>query len=563
MVSLIDAATDRVSHPSGETYHALKLLGAASFLLTDETRFTWQDPSLCKSLLRIHDKTPPETARDWGMRLSRQDSRRRSDAISQLSWDGAQYALRYKVKLGDARWLWIEERGERLSGQGGIAHEISGVILNIQAAQEAQDRAAYLAGHDDLTGLWNAARFTGSLSQLTKLAERYNMQTLCLRLSLSNLADINETYGYDQGDRFLKMIAERLSNVVSAPDITARVSGRSFAIGLSGKSVDDIQAIAANIQTALSDELYQSPHGPLKAEFTAASTIVSIGPITAAQALSQTALAVKAPSHHQPAAAIKANKAPAETLGFKDVITADDILAALNDRRISLAFQPIIEAKSRILHHYECLLRLRLEGGEVISAGRFIMAAERLGLVHLLDRRALELAREALRQYSDIHIALNVSAGTLKEAETAAAYMAALKALGPDTQRVSLELTETAALEDPAKASRFSVEARSLGCEFAIDDFGSGYTTFQNLMAIEADVIKIDGSFIEGIARTPHKETFVRMMVDLAQTFGVKTVAEMVDSRADADLLERLGVDYLQGYMFGIPSAAPAWRQAS
>ena len=83
-------------------------------------------------------------------------------------------------------------------------------------------------------------------------------------------------------------------------------------------------------------------------------------------------------------------------------------------------------------------------------------------------------------------------------------------------------------------------------------------------MAIEADTIKIDGSFIQDISTQPHKQTFVRMMVDLAQTFSVKTVAEMVDSRADADLLRRLGVDYLQGYMFGIPSAAPSWqRQAS
>ena len=240
---------------------------------------------------------------------------------------------------------------------------------------------------------------------------------------------------------------------------------------------------------------------------------------------------------------------------------AEDVIAALNDRRVSLAYQPIIEAKSRDLHHYECLLRLKRDDGEIVSAGHFIMAAEKLGLVHLLDRRALEIASDTLLRYPDIKLALNVSAATVKNQGTADAYLEALRALGPYTKRVTLELTETVALEDPAMASRFSVESRMLGCEFSIDDFGSGYTTFQNLMAIEADSVKIDGSFVQELSLIPHKQTFVRMMVDLSQTFGVKTVAEMVETREDADLLQRLGVDYLQGYLFGVPSAAPAWQR--
>jgi len=242
-------------------------------------------------------------------------------------------------------------------------------------------------------------------------------------------------------------------------------------------------------------------------------------------------------------------------------ITSEDIIAALNQRRIQLAYQPIIHTKTARLHHYECLLRLRREDGEVVSAGQFIMAAERLGLVHLLDRRALELASETLAAEPGIHLALNVSAGTIKDPETASDYVNALRALGPNAEQVTLELTETVALDDPAMASEFSNNVRTLGCHFAIDDFGSGYTTFRNLMAIEADTIKIDGSLIEGIASDQNKQTFVRMMVDLAQTFSVETVAEMVDNRADADILRRLGVDYLQGFMFGVPSAAPSWQK--
>ncbi|WP_026942331.1 EAL domain-containing protein [Hellea balneolensis] len=544
------------------TSKTLSLLGAASFLIKRQ-QFIWQDASLCRSLLRIRDENLPVSAQDFSLRLSPQDSRRRQEAFTHLSWDGAQYALRYQIKRDDARWLWVEERGERLSGKGETPHEVSAVIFNVQSIQEDRERAAYLAGHDDLTGLWNAARFNQGLTHIMEMAARHDARVLCLNISLSNLPDINETYGYDQGNRILKMVGAHLSRSVASPDITARISGRRFAVGLSGRALEEVETAAAALQASLSDNIYQSPHGPLTAEFESAVIVVPDASMTAEQFIMQTPLSLENEADKDSAINLKPQPEHTPSVISREDITADDILAALNDRRISLAFQPIIEAKSRKLHHYECLLRLRLEEGEVISAGRFIMAAERLGLVHLLDRRALELAAEALRQYSDIDIALNVSAVTLKETDRAAAYIAALKALGPEAHRVSLELTETAALEDPAKAGQFSVEARALGCKFAIDDFGSGYTTFQNLMAIEADIIKIDGSFIEDIARTPHKETFVRMMVDLAQTFGVKTVAEMVDNRADADLLERLGVDYLQGYMFGVPSAAPAWRHAS
>jgi len=546
-----------------ESDHALKLLGAAPFLLRDNHNFVWKGQELCKLLLKISNGPVPETVEDWTARLSPEANRARSKAIRSLTWDGAQYRVTYQVTLDDARQIWVEERGERLSGAEKLPTDISGVITNVDASHKAQDRAAYTANHDELTGLWNATRMREGLNNIIAFTQRHRSESLCLRLRISNLPDINDTYGYEIGDSLLKAIASRLEEMTRAPDIVARISGIGFSLGLYNTKASDAAAVAKRLHETLSDVPYASPHGPLFAELEMAYTSLGDQAHSASEALMQTHAALQSNTH-------KSDIIVSYTTDMaishrprrrRDETTADDILTALNDRRISLAFQPIIDAKTRDLHHYECLLRLRTDEGEVISAGSFIMASERLGLVHMLDRRALELAGDALRKYPDIHIALNVSAGTVKDLGTADGYIAALKALGPDVKRVTLELTETVALEDPAMASRFSVETRTLGCEFAIDDFGSGYTTFRNLMAIEADTIKIDGTFIEGIAHTPHKETFVRMMVDLAQTFSVKTVAEMVDSRADADLLKRLGVDYLQGYIFGVPSAAPAWRR--
>ena len=556
-----DGAAGDIEAPLNSADHALSLLGAAPFFLRHNSDFIWQDQALCKRLFRISNGPAPETTDDLNTRLSPEANRNRAKAIRNLSWDGAQYALTYKVTMDDARQIWVEERGERISGDGKHPSEISGVIVNIDAAYKAQERAAYNASHDELTGLWNTARMSEGLNHIIAFAQRYGSKALGVRLQLSNLSDINDTYGYEVGDSLLKSMAERLEEVTQAPDIAARLSGRSFGVGLYDIEANGAETIAKDLHEALSGVPYPTPHGPLFAELKIGYTELGHQARSALEALFQMQAALQSAASPGDKITSYSKDMAVSHRPRRHETTADDILTALNDRRMSLAFQPIIEAKTGKLHHYECLLRLRTEEGEVISAGSFIMASERLGLVHMLDRRALELAGEALRQYPDIHIALNVSAATVKDLGTADAYIAALKALGPDVRRVTLELTETVALEDPAMANRFSVETRRLGCEFAIDDFGSGYTTFRNLLAIEADTIKIDGTFIEGIAHTPHKETFVRMMVDLAQTFSVKTVAEMVDSRADADLLKRLGVDYLQGYMFGVPSAAPAWRQ--
>jgi len=420
------------------------------------------------------------------------------------------------------------------------------------------------------------------LTYLLSISARENKPSGLLRLNVTNLSDVNTTYGYETGERLLKAVGTRLSRLISAPDILARLGETGFGIGVFRADPQSLKALAESLLEDLSDTPYPSPHGELYAELCAGGTLLADPELAEPELAEQDGEDVQSDLHFARTAdeaflqcqtALQNTQRPGTYAAFtggalqdastkkSNPITAEAILSALNDRRISLAYQPIVDAKTRELHHYECLLRLRRDNGEIISAGQIIMAAEDLDLVHFLDRRALALASETLRNDPDIQLALNLSAGTVKNIKAANAYLEALKALGPAAQRVTLELTETVALDDPAKANRFCVEARQLGTQFAIDDFGSGYTTFQNLMAIEADTIKIDGSFIQDLAATPHKQTFVRMMVDLAQTFNVKTVAEMVDSREHAELLMRLGVDYLQGYLFGIPSAAPAWQR--
>ncbi len=542
---------------------AFDLLKAVPFLLNLEGGLSFSLPNQAASLLSCDVINLPVNEAQWIRHMTPQDGHARRKAIKRLSWDGARYALRYPLQTEKGETIYVEEMGERIAGDGHKPVQIMGVIRNVAAEQTRLETAQYRATHDELSGLYNQTSFTRAVRVTSAWVKRKQDTAAILRLRVSNIGDINSVYGYEIGDRILKQIAERLRNIVRAPDVIARLEGADFGMCLIDITADQIDALLPRFETALSETPYATPHGGLYAEFAISATFLGRDAQEAEQAIWQTQNVFTARPNLQGwhVGYFEDDMAMRADPSLRAKTTKTDILHALNERRISLAYQPIIDAKTRDLHHYECLLRLRREDGEVVSAGEFIMAAERLELVNLLDRRALEIAAIALRETPDLHLALNVSAGTLRDEAATHDYINALKALGKDAERVTIELTETLALDDPAMASSFSIELRKLGCAFAIDDFGSGYTTFRNLMAIEADSIKIDGSFIQDISTEPHKQTFVRMMVDLAQTFSVKTVAEMVDNRADADLLRRLGVDYLQGYMFGIPSAAPTWQR--
>ena len=236
---------------------------------------------------------------------------------------------------------------------------------------------------------------------------------------------------------------------------------------------------------------------------------------------------------------------------------SDVILRALNDRRIYLAYQPIVTDITSEVTKYECLIRMRDENGSEVPAPSFIPAAERLGLVHLLDRRVLELATKDLAQNPDIALNVNLSWETVRDPVWAEGYLSHLRANARVCDRLTIELTETQMVDAIESSREFVAAIKSFGCKFAIDDFGAGYTSFRNLKALDIDVLKIDGSFVSGVSTSRENQLFVRTLLDLARNFGMKTVAEWVDDENDAQLLKALGVDYLQGYYIGKPAPLP------
>jgi len=235
------------------------------------------------------------------------------------------------------------------------------------------------------------------------------------------------------------------------------------------------------------------------------------------------------------------------------------VVLALKENRLKLAYQPIVAARSRQVSHYECLLRMIKPDGSILTAGHFVPAAEQMGIVHLVDRFALEATVAQLRAHKNLTLAVNVSGTAASDPawlQDFVAYVRSEKSVAP---RLIVELTETAALHHFEENAQFVSQLRELGVRVAIDDFGAGYTSFRNLQMLHVDTVKIDGSYVKDLGQSPENQVFVRTLVGLARNFDIKTVAEWVSSDDDAALLQSFGVDYFQGFHFGEPLIDPKW----
>jgi EAL domain-containing protein (putative c-di-GMP-specific phosphodiesterase class I) len=178
---------------------------------------------------------------------------------------------------------------------------------------------------------------------------------------------------------------------------------------------------------------------------------------------------------------------------------------------------------------------------------------EQMGMIRLIDRYALEMAVTELTRYPGVTLAINVSGLTVVDESWMRAFRALLKDKPDLASRLMIEITETAVMEDIEDSARFVAAVRDLGCKVALDDFGSGYTSFRHLKSLTVDVVKIDGSFVINLGENPDNLLFIRTLLNLADGFGITTVAECVQSEQDANLLKAEGVDYLQGFYYGRP----------
>ena len=249
----------------------------------------------------------------------------------------------------------------------------------------------------------------------------------------------------------------------------------------------------------------------------------------------------------------------------EDVGWTQRIKQALADDGFELRYQPIVNIATGRTAHHEVLLRMRLPDGRIIAPNVFLPAAERFGLMldidrWVLDRAIAELARMR-REIGELSFTINLSAHAFeaKDLQSRIKDLLELNAVPPES--VVFEITEQVAIRNIVEVERQMLALKSLGCRIAIDDFGTGYSSFAHLKRFKFDFLKIDGSFVEELARDPVDQTMVRLFADIGKSLGVPTIAEYVTNATSYSLLAKFGIDFAQGYHVGRPSEVPELPQ--
>ena len=254
----------------------------------------------------------------------------------------------------------------------------------------------------------------------------------------------------------------------------------------------------------------------------------------------------------------------AEAVAERDRATIDMVKRAIATQNVLLAFQPVVTAgTTERPAFYEGLIRVLDETGRIIPAAEFIEAIEITETGRQIDCLALQLGLETLAAVPGLRLSINMSARSIGNQR----WMETLNhglSLGPTIgERLILEITESSAMAMPDVVRSFMDELQHRSVTFALDDFGSGYTSFRYLRDFYFDILKIDGCFIRSIHKDPDNQVLVKALVAIGQHFEMFTVAETVENAEDADFLTDIGVDCLQGYYFGAPTTRPNWIKAN
>jgi diguanylate cyclase (GGDEF)-like protein len=462
------------------------------------------------------------------------------------------YSLVPPREAESAAAIWVEDTGRWFKGDDGRPAFAHGVLRVITERHENERRLSLNSQFDPLTGVLNRNHLCEHVQRFLAEAERNHRPFAVMLVALENLFALNRTYGYDAGDEVIIGLAKRLKSNIRSVDIVARYAGNKFALVLRECDSDQSRAAAMRVLDSIVASPFETAAGVIPATIRIGGVVAPREGRTAHVLFQHAEEALDVARARNGSRFVAYTRFLArEDARLRALRVADSIVSALNERRVELAFQPIVHADTGEIAFQEALLRVRLVDGSVVVPGDILPVAEKAGLVRLLDQRVLELAMDCLHGDPDLRISVNASLATFLDPDWPDRLAHAVGARPDIAERLIVEITETSMIEDIEATRHVIARCKSLGVKVAMDDFGSGHTSFRNLRELAFDLVKIDGAFVQNIVNSADDRFFVRTLIDLAHHLSLKTVAEWVQDEETAILLREWGVDFFQGSLFG------------
>jgi diguanylate cyclase (GGDEF)-like protein len=493
--------------------------------------------------------------------INPEDLLMRSRLLSQHIREGAAFDCEYRVRATDGEITWVHERGSVTLSASGVPERLSGVLRPVTARKQNEFRLEYQANYDGLTGHYNRNRLREALDHAIAYGQRYSVNGAYFAIGIDQLSMITDAFDARTSDTVILAVGRRLDTFLRSSDIIGRVGNNRFGIVITNCAETEFDAVAEKILALVNREPVATPSGPLHVTASIGGVVFPELGHTAYDVMAKADLCLdQARGQGNRLVRYKYSESHRQDRR-KHVAIVEQVQHALRDKRLIFAYQPIVRAVGHEIVFHEALLRMKSDDGTVVAAGAFMPMIEKLGLTREVDRYVLEMAVDALHRHPVLQLAINVSALTATDRSWLRLLIALLRGESQLAERLTIEITETVALQDIDESAHFVAKVRDLGCQVALDDFGAGYTTFRHLKALDVDKVKIDGSFVRDIADNLHNQLFIQSLLGLAKGLKIETVAECVEHEREAKVLTEHGVDYLQGYFFGRPDIAPAWLE--
>jgi len=478
-------------------------------------------------------------------------------------------AIEVMLKRANGKEYHISIKTSSMSHKG-ETYYIS-VVMDITERKVLLDKLQNQADIDSLTALHNRRYFTDELDRLVERAARRKQHSCALLfIDLDNFKFVNDSYGHHAGDRVLVEVSSLLQSIVRKSDLLARLGGDEFAVILYDVDENNAREIAEKYQLLIANFTFFEQGKILDVGCTVGVAMMDDNIKSRDEFLMHADFACQLAKQMGRNCVYMYSKEDThdkeQMIGHMGV--AQTIKDAIRNDDFALVIQPIKSVKKSKVVCYEVLLRLISENGKMIMPFGFLPSAERFNLMKDIDIWVIKNGLKQLSEYlpvdKDTVFAINLSAQSIGDFSVIRTLEDSIEKYNIPPQSLVFEITESVAISYMDKASSFLQYLRDLGCKTSLDDFGSGYSSYAYLKNLPADYVKIDGDFVRNIDEDELNLAMVRSMNEIAHVMGKETIAEYVENQAILDILERIGVDYVQGDFIGKPLDRPVnWNSGS